>query len=280
MHIPVNRMTDKSSGGIAIAREVITSDWIYHQLQDSHRDEYHIFLLQEEGTSELRVDFQAYHLPPKSIMCIHPNQVHQLGPFTPGKVTFLIIDNEGLFPAQLNSLEDITSLKPLTLDHDSFHLIQDAVTICVKTYEDAEKKLHRTLVKESCNFLVSLFISQYLTIQPPLDQLSRFDLVTKAFKSILEHDFKTLKRPADYAEKLHISKTYLYECVKNTTGFSISYHIEQRVVLEAKRLLYYSDRSVKEIAADLGFGDYPYFTRFFAKVTGMTALAFRRKNRN
>jgi AraC family transcriptional activator of pobA len=52
------------------------------------------------------------------------------------------------------------------------------------------------------------------------------------------------------------------------------------VILEAKRLLYYSDKSVKEIAAALGFDDYPYFSRLFTKVTGMTALVFRNKHRD
>jgi YesN/AraC family two-component response regulator len=87
-----------------------------------------------------------------------------------------------------------------------------------------------------------------------------------------------MKRPADYAEVLNISVAYLNECVKNVTGFSVSHHIQQRIILEAKRLLYHSDNSVKEIAAELGYDDYPYFSRLFVKVAGITALTFRSKN--
>ncbi|WP_258539462.1 helix-turn-helix domain-containing protein [Chitinophaga oryzae] len=67
-------------------------------------------------------------------------------------------------------------------------------------------------------------------------------------------------------------------CVKATTGQSVSWHIQQRVILEAKRLLRHSTKSVKEIAAELGYDDYPYFSRLFTKITGMSALAFRNKN--
>jgi AraC-like DNA-binding protein len=67
--------------------------------------------------------------------------------------------------------------------------------------------------------------------------------------------------------------------VKAVTGKSVSTHIQLRVVLEAKRLLYHSGRSVKEIAGELGYDDYSYFTRLFTKVVGMTPIAFRDINR-
>jgi len=50
--------------------------------------------------------------------------------------------------------------------------------------------------------------------------------------------------------------------------------------LEAKRLLYHSDQSLKEIAAILGYDDYPYFSRLFTKVAGIAPLNFRHKNRD
>jgi AraC-like DNA-binding protein len=96
----------------------------------------------------------------------------------------------------------------------------------------------------------------------------------------LERDFLTAKRPTEYAQKLNISTSYLNECVKYTTGHPVSFHLQQRVILEAKRFLYYSEKSVKEIADELGYDDYPYFSRLFTKVTGMSALAFRNKNRD
>jgi YesN/AraC family two-component response regulator len=49
-------------------------------------------------------------------------------------------------------------------------------------------------------------------------------------------------------------------------------------MLEAKRLLFHSSKSVKEIAHDLGYEDHSYFSRLFNKSTGMTALAFRKKS--
>ncbi|MGK4568403.1 helix-turn-helix domain-containing protein [Flavobacterium sp. 3HN19-14] len=100
----------------------------------------------------------------------------------------------------------------------------------------------------------------------------------KSFRQLLEKNYGTLKRPGEYAKLLNISTPYLNECIKNSTSSSVSQLIHERVILEAKRLLYHTDKSVKEIAFELGYADYPYFTRLFRKVTGITALAFKRKN--
>lgn len=81
----------------------------------------------------------------------------------------------------------------------------------------------------------------------------------------------------DYAENLNITTPYLNECVKSATGHPVSHHIQHRVILEAKRLLYHSNKSIKEIAGELGYDDNSYFTRLFVKITGMTPLAFRMK---
>lgn len=54
-----------------------------------------------------------------------------------------------------------------------------------------------------------------------------------------------------YAGMLNISVPYLNECVKVITGSSVSHYIRNRIVLEAKRLIYHSDKSIKEIASEL-----------------------------
>lgn len=123
-----------------------------------------------------------------------------------------------------------------------------------------------------------IYLTVFKAIETQRLTFTRYEIITKAFKAVLESSFITAKSPSEYAEKLNISTPYLNECIKNTTGFSTTHHIQQRIILEAKRLLYHSDKSIKEIAAELGYDDYPYFSRLFTKITGISALAFRNKN--
>jgi AraC-like DNA-binding protein len=111
------------------------------------------------------------------------------------------------------------------------------------------------------------------------EKLARPVLINRQFRKLLSHEFKTRKSPAEYAEALNISLTYLNEVVKKTTGFAVSYWIHMEIVLEAKRLLYHSESSVKEIAYALGYDDPAYFARLFKRMVSVTPGDFRRSYR-
>jgi len=99
---------------------------------------------------------------------------------------------------------------------------------------------------------VALVIGQFLEQAKSAKTHTRVEAVYKAFKKILEQNYSSVKRPTEFSQKLNISTPYLNECVRSSTGFPVSYHIQQRIVLEAKRLLVHSVKSVKEIATELG----------------------------
>ena len=78
-----------------------------------------------------------------------------------------------------------------------------------------------------------------------------------------------------YANQLHISSRHLNSIISLQTGKSISEMIQNRILIESKRLLLHSEKTVSEIAFELGFSDKAYFHRFFKKTTGETPLHFR-----
>ncbi|ACU60436.1 AraC family transcriptional regulator [Chitinophaga pinensis] len=288
--IPVNHFDDTYNSGMSIEKifiknlrsleelaEVEDIDTI-EGIAEAHRHDRHSFYLVEGGTLSMDIDFEHYKIKPSSIMYMHPDQVHRTMEFKNVTVVSLAINNENLHSEYLQLLEDITPVKPLVLKKETFDTIAEAAALFIQLSKRDYNKVYHTLLKDCCNALVGLIIGQYLEQSKPADKLSRFEIVTQSFRKLLDRTFTTVKRPAEYAQQLNLSTPYLNECVRNTTGYSVSYHIQQRVILEAKRLLYHSDRSVKEIATILGYDDYPYFSRLFTKVTGMTPLAFRNKN--
>ena len=271
-------MANEHGAGIAVERISFADMTIFGEGERSHRHDGHAFFLLEKGCISIEIDFQKYTITAPSITYVHPNQVHRTTAAENVTVGSWAVTNENLNPEYLAILEDIAPANPLVLQQETFALICEALSLCIKFAERKNDKLHHSLLKDSCNALVALVASLYLAEAKPTGQLSRFETITKAFRELLERNYVTEKRPAAYAGKLNISTPYLNECVKNITGYSVSYHLQQRVILEAKRLLVHSDQSVKEIAAALGYDDYPYFSRLFTKVTGVTALTFRNKN--
>lgn len=276
--IPVNHFTDEFNKGISIERMLIKDLSIFRDANRAHRHDCHSFMLLEAGTVSIKIDFKNYKIKAPSVIYMHPNQVHLVSAFKNVAVSTLAITNENLNPEYLRLLESITPAKPLLLKGEPLSIISDAVSFCIKCAERNHDALYHPLLKDVCNVLVALITSQYTERLKPAGKLSGFETITKAFNEILEHNYIAVKRPAAYAKMLNISAPYLNECVKNTTGHPVSYHIQQRNILEAKRLLYHSEKSVKQIATELGYDDYRYFSRLFTKAAGMPPLAFRNKN--
>ncbi len=278
--IPIRTWGGDFGDGIAVvnmASEIPGSKEFNH----AHRHDYHLFVLQESGTSHTEIDFKQYLIDQPTIIYQSPNQVHRALKVRELSGFIMTISNENLHADYLKLLHRNTPVEPLTLSSKiDLAITQEAFSLCKKLFDRRDDKLYHLQVKDSCNALVGLFMSQFLKQTKPAEKLSRFEIVHKAFMGLLEQNFVSMRRPADYAAALNISVAYLNECVKNATGLSVSYHIQQRIILEAKRLLYHSDRSVKEVAIELGYDDYSYFSRLFTQVVGFTALTFRRKNRD
>jgi AraC-like DNA-binding protein len=108
---------------------------------------------------------------------------------------------------------------------------------------------------------------------------ARSQIITREFRKLLADEYKNWKSPGEYAEALHLSAPYLNEAIKEATGFTVSHWIQQQIMLEAKRLLYHSGCSVKEIAYELGYEDPTYFSRLFKKTVGKTPGDFREQYR-
>jgi AraC-like DNA-binding protein len=99
--------------------------------------------------------------------------------------------------------------------------------------------------------------------------------ITQRFKVLLEKEFRSLKRVAEYADALAISPGHLSETVQKDTGKTAGEWIHQRIILEAKRLLFHSQHNVKEIAAELNYDDPSYFSKYFRNHTGLTPEQYR-----
>ncbi|WP_294203671.1 AraC family transcriptional regulator [uncultured Chryseobacterium sp.] len=262
--------------GISVAR----TGFRKNDFRDAHRDEGYTFHILEQGTVNLEIDFRQYRICAPSVVYMHPAQVHRIIHFENITICSLSMKDENLDPDSVRLLEDIAPAEPLVLTAENNRTLFHIFEICLHFYSQKNNTLHNALLKHSCNTLVSFVISQFQDHQKPEAALSRSETITKAFRKLLEKNYRRAKRPGDYADQLHISTAYLNECVKNATGVPVSQHIRDRIILEAKRRLYHTDQSVKEISFELGFDDYPYFSRLFKKATGMSALSFRNKNRD
>ena len=91
----------------------------------------------------------------------------------------------------------------------------------------------------------------------------------------IEHHFRKLHRPADYAKLLHVTPTVLNRMSKKSFDKTFSGLVTERIIVEAKRQLYLTAKPVKLIAFELGFNDEFYFSRYFKTHVKVSPQRFR-----
>lgn len=95
------------------------------------------------------------------------------------------------------------------------------------------------------------------------------------FQQSVEQHYLMLRTVQAYAELLHVTPNHLSQAVSGEVGRTAYDLIAERVLLEAKKLLYYTDLSVGEVADYLGFEEPTHFTRFFKRKLALTPLEYR-----
>jgi AraC family transcriptional regulator, transcriptional activator of pobA len=104
--------------------------------------------------------------------------------------------------------------------------------------------------------------------------------VLSEFRKLVNNRFAELKTPKGVARELNITPNYLNAICREIYDKTVSEIIQERVILEAKRLLAHTGLSVSEITYKLGFKDNSYFGRYFKKVVGLPPEKFRTLNYN
>jgi len=114
---------------------------------------------------------------------------------------------------------------------------------------------------------------QPLTAEKAKDHKEPF--ILQKLKDAIENNFKTKHSPADYAELLYISPKALAKITKSHFNKTLSSLINERIIIEAKRELYLSSKTIKEIAYGLGYEDEFYFSRFFKVNAAISPQLYR-----
>jgi AraC-like DNA-binding protein len=98
---------------------------------------------------------------------------------------------------------------------------------------------------------------------------------TTLFKDILYKDFRRVKTVGAFAQMINITEKRLIQATMSTLGKTPKQIIDEKIILEAKRLSIYTSNSIKEISYQLGFEETSNFIKYFKKHVDMTPIEFR-----
>ncbi|MDE5820878.1 MAG: AraC family transcriptional regulator [Paramuribaculum sp.] len=235
----------------------------------THRDDYYILGIIINGEIDCKIDFQDYSVSKNSIILLSPGQVHQFI-FERNLEALMLAFNPILLDDKIHH-----QLEQSSLLHSPVYKAEECADVCAMMELLSRQKsisAGRYLAKAIISILADMIIQQCSDINQGSSR--RIDLVLK-FRKLLREYITEERRPGFYAEKLNISPIYLNEIVKEVTGLSSSQYIKNEIILLAKRELFHTSDSVKEIAYRLGFTDNTYFTRLFTETVGVPPNKFR-----
>lgn len=223
-------------------------------INDPHKHDHYLVLYITQGGGTHTIDFKTYPVSKGCFFVMTPGQVHswKLDEGTDGYILFF--ENVSDFPFGIDSFIEPPS--DPTLD-----------VIMKDMFKERDPRILRAWLE-----VLLLKLSSYSKNK---EEISPVTFKLRKLEQLIDKNFVRLKKPSDYGNLMNLSPAYLNNLCKKHLGKTLSDLINERVVLEAKRLFSYSDLTVAQVSNRLRFSEPSYFIRFFRKNSGITPEQFK-----
>jgi AraC-like DNA-binding protein len=258
-----------------ISREVVES--ILMNPSELHRHDHEELIIVTHGSPVHFVDFSSTILEPPVIIYISQGKVHSFIPDEQTRGWVIRYTHEFIPESGFNfysGFMDVINCK-LTVDFCSTTM-NDLCEIMLR--ESSQEPIDLNIIRHLLHAVLSKleaatkksFLSDKGAGNP---QLTTFN----SFLKILEYNYQRPVGVEFYADKLNMSARNLNLISQSVFGKSITEIIETRKLIEARKLLLNSEKTVSEIGYQLGYNEKSYFSRVFHKKTGTTPTGFRKR---
>ncbi len=285
--MPDEIMKHKFRSDVNVEIEIVSLETLTRVKKDylisPHRTNfYHIFLFEDCSPTHL-VDFEAVKIQPYSLLFIDKDRVHQFDQLL-NYVGHILVFTENFF---CTTEDDTKFLRGSILfnelsNHPSLNLDKNDFLKFASLCENIREELNLPL-DSSKHILLKNLLQNFLLLADREKRKQGFTEKKKGIdldyvlllRDLLEKNYTKLKAVSDYAKLICISEKRLSKATTQILGKTPKEIINDRVLLEAKRLLVHTNLSIKEIGQQLGFEDPAYFVRYFKKNSEITPAEFR-----
>lgn len=271
---------DEATGSHAFAIARSEGGLIYEQdVLLPHRKAYYQLVFVKHSPGRHWVDMRPYEREDNTLYFSTPTQILVKEEPTPSWSTRLTFTSEFLALQPNGILQNLPLIQNPQNGHELLLTAAD-VAFAEELLDKLYAEYHRPgewqhPMLSACLTVLLTYLSRLYTEQFPGTEPLADTLLLQTYQAKVEECFRELHEVGAYASLLHLSAGHLSEVVKAQSGKPAIKHVHDRLVLEARRLLFYTPRSLKEIAFDLGFAEPSYFSRFFKRETDVTPAEYR-----
>lgn len=254
------------------------------ETQQSHVHNFYELIWFTGGQGVHTVDFCDYPVAPGTLFFVAPGSVHNFSVNYEGQSGYVIKICTDLMGETCGA--DLDDLRYRLFDAETvpYHLVDAEATVRLGRLVDQLREENALVnVVGHTDYLRALVRMLVITIERaceagpsvPGPRISAARSTFIAFRRLIDQSFRTLHSVKEYAAALGVSTKTLTNHVAECSPHSPLEIINDRLVVEAKRRLRYSNMMIKEIAYELGFDDPSYFVKFFKRQTGQLPADFR-----
>jgi AraC family transcriptional regulator, transcriptional activator of pobA len=266
---------------LGISIEQLTKQVPFRHIPHRH-DFYHLFWI-ESGNGTFVSDGRSYPLTRGSLIFVSPGQVHAWKCNDTLKGYVLCFEPASLFSGNdrpYRLLHDLAQFSATTKDRATFQVAGSTYRILRVAFKNLADEFHGS-AEFRCDMVRSQITALLIRLHrlclstPSVEVQGYSTQLTNRFLSLLEKEAGKLQRTRYYTSALSVSPRVLVDAVLAETGKSPSAWIRDRTLLEARRLLIYTDLTISEIAYRLNFRNVSYFVRFYRRLAGVPPGASR-----
>jgi AraC family transcriptional activator of pobA len=248
-------------------------------VEEPHRHNSYVLVFFTKGSGIHEIDFDTYSIQPGSMFFLQPGQMHhwELSDDVEGFVIFYSQEMYNLYFGQKTIAEypfynSVNNKPEIVFDENEMEAVLSYFNAMIAEIQ-GDQLLKRDKIMNLLDIIHIEISRKYNASQ--MHQAHSYNSKIKEFEQVLEKNFRSEKTPSFYASQLHITLKHLNRICNEILKKTTTEVITNRIILEAKRMLMDKKMTINEIAAELGYDDYSYFTRLFKKQTAMTPTAFR-----
>ncbi|REG98129.1 helix-turn-helix domain-containing protein [Flavobacterium aquicola] len=234
---------------------------------------YYSLIWIQKGEGKVKADFSEYDFTKDQLLAFAPYQPFMLSSqdAIEGKVIhfhpdfFCIMKHHDEVACNGVLFNNIYEPPYVTIDEgtrNTFNMVLEQMKIEMQNPALAQYELLISYLKIFLITASRLKKEQLADTARPIEE-NTAPFILQNLKNFIEQNFKTKHSASDYADLLNISPKALAKITKNHFNKTLTNLIAERIIIEAKRELYLTNKPVKEIAYDLGYDDEHYFSRFF-----------------
>jgi AraC-like DNA-binding protein len=235
------------------------------------RPTFHHLVAVRGGRLDCSVDFTEHRLVEGNLIWVKPGQILQFGPQLETSQGIVVLFAPGF-------LDDATSSAAMA-DRPDVSLVAVRSPALLPLTEmladdyDNPSRLPAAVHIAVIRHMLSILLLRIGNHRHPSSEPA--DAAFEAFRQAVEESFARTHRVEDYARQLGYSVRTLTRTSHVATGYGAKRVIQERVLLEAKRLLAHSELTSTAIAGRVGMPDPTAFGKFFRRQTGETPTTFR-----